>query len=642
MLRLFTSTATTYSITKARMTLTTRTVLAGAWKRFRAVWPQLFVADLLARALGVAILFPAVGLLLQVFLSTTATGVLADAAILTFLLHPIGWLALGVVGSAWLAISFFETGQLMLIGASADGPDQLTWLDALYHSGRRFRDLLGLGGAALIRLILLALPFLAAVGGLYLLFLRQYDINYYLTAKPPGFMSVAAAAGVLLGVCGLLVTLRIAGWLLAIPLVLLEAKSGREALALSARLTTRHRWRLAAWLAAWLLATSLLVALVGGLTALAVDLLVPRSNSTALALLLSLGGLLLLSAGLNLVVSVASTTLLPLCILEIHRGLRGNGGGDPGLPRWELSRRGRLGWLAGKPALGLAVLLILFAGVGVYTILNSWDDPGDPVVIAHRGGAAVAPENTLAAFEQAVADGADWLELDVQEDADGVVVVTHDRDFMRVARSRVEVADATADHLAQIDAGSFFDPVFADERVPTLHQVLELARGRAGLFIELKYYGRQRALERRVVELVDAMDMAGDVVLMSLDYNGLQRAAALRPEWTHGLLNAVAVGDLTKLDVDFLAVNAKEASLPLIRRAHAKGMKVYAWTINDPVQMSVMLSRGVDGLITDRVALARQVIEVREQLSALGRFVLWLAGESGLIGSSEFSPSDEA
>ena len=81
----------------------------------------------------------------------------------------------------------------------------------------------------------------------------------------------------------------------------------------------------------------------------------------------------------------------------------------------------------------------------------------------------------------------------------------------------------------------------------------------------------------------------------------------------------------------------------MIRHAHRRGMKVYAWTIDDPVQMSVMMSRGVDGIITDQVALARQVLEMRAKLTLLGRFVVWMAGETGLLrGMEKSSAKDEA
>ena len=81
----------------------------------------------------------------------------------------------------------------------------------------------------------------------------------------------------------------------------------------------------------------------------------------------------------------------------------------------------------------------------------------------------------------------------------------------------------------------------------------------------------------------------------------------------------------------------------MIRRAHARGLKVYVWTINDPVQMSVMLSRGVDGLITDDPALARDVMDLREGLSPIGQWIVWIAGETGLLrGMAASSRVEEA
>ena len=161
------------------------------------------------------------------------------------------------------------------------------------------------------------------------------------------------------------------------------------------------------------------------------------------------------------------------------------------------------------------------------------------------------------------------------------------------------------------------------------------------MFIELKYYGHDVDLEAKVVDLVEQTGVASDIVIMSLEYEGVRKTAALRPEWTYGLLNTVALGDLTRLDVDFLALNANAASFLMIRRAHQQGMKVYAWTIDDPIQMWVMMSRGVDGIITNEVAMAHQVKDVRAALTPLGRFIVWLAGESGLLRGVEGSSSRE-
>ena len=90
---------------------------------------------------------------------------------------------------------------------------------------------------------------------------------------------------------------------------------------------------------------------------------------------------------------------------------------------------------------------------------------------------------------------------------------------------------------------------------------------------------------------------------------------SIRPEWKAGLLMSVAAGDLNKLPVDFLAVNAGFANRQIIRRAHTHGKEILVWTVNDAPTMSALISRGVDGLITDEPALARSVLEERAQIS---------------------------
>jgi len=610
---------------------------------FRRTWPQLVLTDLLARILAVVVITPAIGLLAKLFLWRTATGVVTDEAIVSFLLHPLGAMALVVVGAVSLGVLFAESGQLMVIGIGAVEDRRVSWLDAFAYTFRRAVELGHLAGIAVVRLLLISAPFLAAVGGIYWLLVRTHDINYYLARKPPEFSVALVAAGALLATMALVIASKIAAWLLAVPMVLFEGMSGRRALETSKKTTRPHRLKLTLWLVGWLLMAALLSAAVTFLVGWLGGLTVSPEGSSIDVLLIALSAVAFVSVLANLTVSVLSTVLVPLLVVRLYRSLAG-----PGELRPEIAAPGSLGDRAsfkvpGKIVIVASVAVLVIAVVGVYLAVDepAWEEPTQ--IIAHRGGAAVAPENTIAAFERGIADGADWLELDVQENADGVVIVEHDRDFMRAAGARLEVWQATNDELADLDIGSSFAPEFSDQRVPTLRQILELAKGRAGIFIELKYYGRDVRLEEKVVDLVEETGMTPDIVIMSLNYDGVRNTAALRPDWTYGLLNAVAIGDLTRLEVDFLALTAKAASISMIRRTHKRGMKIYAWTIDDPVQMWVMMSRGVDGIITDRVALANRVQELREEVTPVGRFIVWMAGEAGLLrGMQETSSEDDA
>jgi glycerophosphoryl diester phosphodiesterase len=251
-------------------------------------------------------------------------------------------------------------------------------------------------------------------------------------------------------------------------------------------------------------------------------------------------------------------------------------------------------------------------------------------IMAHRGASKAAPENTLAAVRQAIQDGAEWVEIDVQETADGQVVVFHDSDFMKLSGVNLKIWDATMDRLAQIDIGSWFAPEFSGERVPTLAQVLDECRGRVGVNIELKYYGHDTQLEQRVAEIVESSGMTSQVMLMSLDADGARKMKSIRPGWKVGLLMSVYAGDLRKVDADFLAVNAGFVNRRFVRSAHANGKEVYVWTVNDAPNMSRMIGRGVDGLLTDKPALARSVRQQRAQMSAPERLLLELGGILGV------------
>ena len=237
----------------------------------------------------------------------------------------------------------------------------------------------------------------------------------------------------------------------------------------------------------------------------------------------------------------------------------------------------------------------------------------------------MAPENTIAAIQAAIDAGADWVEIDVQETADGEIVVIHDSDLKKVAGKSMKIADSSIAELQSVDIGSWFGPEFSDQRIPSLQQVLELCKGRVGVNIELKYYGSERHLEESVARIVEATDMQDQVVLMSLNYNGIKKMRELRPGWTLGLLSTVSLGNVIRLDIDFLALNAQSTSRTKIRSIHNRDKKVMVWTVNDAVGMSIMFGRGVDAIITDEPALAVSVLEQRKELNPAERLLLHLA-----------------
>ena len=357
-----------------------------------------------------------------------------------------------------------------------------------------------------------------------------------------------------------------------------------------------------------------------------------ESPDSITILVLTMGGLLVAWGIGNLAISVASTVAFAEMLFQFHT-FSGNAGAfaddlDFGVDH-KTTRSARFKITARRLVLALVAGLVIAAITGV-AFLKSFDIDDRTIIAAHRGGAADAPENTLAAIELAIVNGADFVEIDVQETADGVVVVIHDSDLKKVAGVDLKIWEATMEKLANIDIGSRFAPEFKDQRVPTLNQVLQLCRDRVRVIIELKYYGHTQSLEQKVVDLVELNGMESQIVVMSLKSEGLQKMKQIRPTWTCGLLTAKAIGNLTTTEFDFLAVSGKMATREFIRSAHDAGKEVYVWTINDALTMSQMIGCGADCLITDKPKLARSILEHRDRLSPVERLLSQLSSFFGL------------
>ena len=605
-----------------------RAVFREAWADGRLAWRQLLATDLAYKLLAIAVLAPLLGLALKAGVTLSGSSVLADQEIFFFFARPMGLVVLILATALSLSVVALEQACLMSIGVGAAAGARLGAAQALRFVAGRVRVVIGLAIRLVARSLLLIAPFAAGLGLVYFLLLREFDINYYLKEKPPAFLvAVVLAALLVLGLAALLVP-RLVGWSLALPLVLFEGVPPGRALAESARRTVGQRAAVSRVLVRWG-AGALLVSLAvpGALFALG-RLVAPHWKGHVGAVLAIMLLLFALWAVGNALISWLSASAFALLVVRLY--LRSGGGkGELGAllaaPR---SERGELRapFSFGRVLGALALLALLAGGLGLY-LLRGVRGRGEAVVIAHRGAAAVAPENTLASVEAAIVQGADFVEIDVQETADDEIAVLHDSDLMKVAGVDLKIWDATAEELGRIDIGSWFDPKFGAERVPRLRDVLERARGRAKVVIELKYYGHDEELEQRVVDQVEALGLSEEVVAMSLDYSALRKMRALRPDWTLGLLTAKAVGDLTELDADFLAVHAGLATRGFVRRAHARGKLVYVWTVNDPVQMFRLLNLGVDGLITDRPDVARWVI---------GRRLTWSSAERLLVGLAFF------
>lgn len=595
--------------------MTVADAFGQAWKLRR----PFFLSHLIFNILVTAFVTPMMALVMRGVLALSGQPALSDFDIAMFIFSPVGFVAFLVVAGLILTLYVLDTAFMMAIALRHRKTGEQGFADGLVSVLPRFSSIMQFGVLLTLRVMAILLPFLLVSGGLFWAFLTTYDINFYLQNHPPEFLIVGGAIAVLLVIAAILLVQHLLDWALALPMVIFQGTPPRSSFEQSKQAMVGRRIALLKKLGIWAGVSALALAVLFGGLGLIADRAIEGFGSD----LRVLAKVLLLFSGLWAVFNllVTSVTTGALAVLLIDKA--GWPDARVAAPSKKAIRRLRLG-------IGIAsAVCIVFAGLAAVNFAHV-KVPDQVEVIAHRGAAGTRPENTMAAFLKAIEDGADWIELDVQETADGEVLVVHDSDFMKIGGNPIKVWDATMEDVVRIDIGSWFDPAYAAERAPLLSEVLLAAKGRAGVLIELKYYGHDEMLEQRVSDIVTATGMDDAVMSMSLKYPAVQKMKAIRPDWDIGLLSSASAGRIWQLEADFVAVNKATATTRLVREMRKADKKLYVWTVNEPLEMSHMLSLGVDGLITDEPALARDVISQRHELTTLERLVLALANRIGV------------
>ena len=230
-----------------------------------------------------------------------------------------------------------------------------------------------------------------------------------------------------------------------------------------------------------------------------------------------------------------------------------------------------------------------------------------PLRIAHRGASLVAPENTLAAFEAAIQEGVDLIEIDVHASRDGELVVIHDASLDRTTDRIGAIAELPLALLREADAGSWFDPKFADQRVPMLTEVLDLARHRVPVLIEVK----AEHLSQTLLQQVGALGVDEDVVIQSFHADTIRCVNQINPSVPTALLKGrnpdeLSASAMRQLAAEVLAIGANalaiwhEALTPtLFEHLRRCAISVWVWTVDDEAAMWDKAHLGVHGIISN-------------------------------------------
>ncbi|WP_373181738.1 glycerophosphodiester phosphodiesterase family protein [Halomonas campaniensis] len=590
--------------------------------------------------LASSLLLPAVAWSLTRLLGQFGRPVITNAELIDILMSTGGalWL-LAAIGLTFLVLYLQQAGMILVAVRPRDNHVHLAF-EALWSTLRRLPALAGLVVVQVGAHLLLLIPVAYALAWLYGAFLGGLDPYYVQRVRPPALWQFLAIAGPLVVVWASIAATLYFRWILALPLVALEALSPRAALARSHRLTHGRKGPIAVAVIALLL----VIVALPFLATLLFDRLftpmlwwLPERNAVLVpATLAYLTAYVLLTLAITFA-GIAANALLSACLyLRLaHREPR------PAAPPAD-AHPGRLAWAVELGVVG-------FALAQAWLIVNSFELRDEVTIIAHRGSSMVAPENTLPAVQRALEDGAHYVELDVRLTADDQVVLFHDRSLTRLTGDPRRMGELTRDELAGFDVGSWFGDAFVGERIAGLDEALVAVRGRSALMIDMKPDpGREVALVEAVIatleeearlrracreaaddvaaaEACGEPDVIGETRLATMSPTLAREAKAREPALRVTLLaQLVLPGTLDRRGFDALGLRHNRISDNEARLARHYGYEVHAWTINDRARMSQLIDLGVDAIITDRPDLLAELIEDRRELSDGGLLLVKL------------------
>lgn len=250
-----------------------------------------------------------------------------------------------------------------------------------------------------------------------------------------------------------------------------------------------------------------------------------------------------------------------------------------------------------------------------------------PLIIAHRGAMAYAPENTIASFRIALELGANALELDLRQTKDGRLIVIHDASVNRTTNGKGNVDDYSFETIRDLDAGSWFDKKFNFERIPELQEVINMLSDSVFIIKELKEGNETyNKIEEKVVSLIRQNKIERQTILKSFDPNVLKRLRKIAPDiplcyvytfripWLGMIIDrGISFKSIWNIDVEYLQPHRFFLSRSFVKKAQFQGFKVIAWGVESESAILEALDFGVDGIETNYADKVKRILSIKKQ-----------------------------
>ena len=260
----------------------------------------------------------------------------------------------------------------------------------------------------------------------------------------------------------------------------------------------------------------------------------------------------------------------------------------------------------------IALFGLLVCGIILVSNFTYLSEPvSRPMVCAHRGDNYNAPENTMPAFELAVSENLPWIELDVHQTSDGVIICNHDKDLSRVTGEKITIHDHTYAELKKCEFGDWMPGNYEHVTVPTLEEVLLMAKeNNMHVQVELKGHADDVNFEENVLEVINKTGMHDNVMIICLNADRTKRIDELDPSILKAYCTPLAIGRMEDIEfTDNISIEEKNVNPEIVERFHALGKKVFCWTVDTEETIQYLVSCNVDVIGTNNPTLVLNALD---------------------------------
>lgn len=525
---------------------------------------------------------------------------LTNGLLQKFLLSPQGIIMMLLAIIFGLMIILIEFGGLILIShQSICEQDESSFFNILKFSLYKMKYLLGIDGLFVVFYLFIIIPLINS----------DFKISVFKQMEIPGFIMDVINSNLLyrmyLSIVIVMFVILAVRWIFTLPIILLNNSKVKHPLGESGKLIKKNY--------KYFFKYMIFMIFFNGMIFIIASVIVSLISSLLLLILPKFYSDIILPATVSIGLILSTFIVTPfyaILFTKLYINIKGEESIEVSLVIKD--KNSILDKLINNKKLFVIVFAVsvIIMSVFTYSFIDEMDNMKyDVKITAHRGSAIDAPENTLSAIKAAVNNGADFVEIDVQETKDSKLILLHDKSLNRTTGIDKSPWELTLNEIKQLDAGSWFDAEYKDEKIPTLEEVIEYSKGKINLNIEIKTDKHNKNLISEVVRVIKENGIIDSCVVTSIDYEALQEVEKYESEIKTGYVMFIAMGDLNKLDVDFYSVEETVVDKKFMNNAHRIGREVHVWTINTTESMENVLRLGVDNIITDNVNELKQLIK---------------------------------